>query len=70
MIKDGWHTICGNRILVQDGFIRYGVEGEGFAFRMSYACRYLKHIGWVRTVNLTPAAFRSGIKRGTIKMKY
>lgn len=67
MIKDGWHTIQGYKVYVEDGKVLRGILGEGNSQRTAYPFRRSKN-GWDNDSGLTVNAFRSGVKRGTVNM--
>lgn len=67
MATNGWHTICGYEVLVQDekivsGFIDNRIDP-------TYVYRWNRKLNcWTKEEAVTIPAFRAGIKRGTIKM--
>ena len=64
-MKDGWHTICGWRVLVDNNRVTMGIGGE----KPIYPYRWSKKENcWVNVAPVAVAAFRTGIKRGTIQM--
>lgn len=68
-IRDGWHTICGCEIYVEDGFITRGVSADQNGNRVSARVfRSCKSGGWDKEDKITPAAFRAGFNRGTIRL--
>lgn len=66
-IKDGWHTICGHDVYVEDGFIIRGIKQSGQDKLTAWVYRSAGH-GWSREDRITPDAFRAGWKRGTIRL--
>lgn len=66
-IRDGWHTICGYEVYVEDGYIMHGVTG-GWQSVTTWPYRACKHGGWDATGPITVDAFRAGVRRGTIMM--
>lgn len=70
-MRDGWHVISGERIYVEGGCVVRGmtkdhngslVPAHAYRLNRQYNC-------WVREYSgLTVAAFRAGIRRGTIQM--
>lgn len=77
MISDGWHTICGYEVFVEDGCIIRGVVGSGNAQKTAYPYRQCwsfnglgeRHPdGWDNCSGLSVDAFRAGVRRGTICM--
>lgn len=67
-ISDGWHTISGYTVYVEDGKVIRGILGEGNAQRTAYPYRRARHGGWDNDSGLTVSAFRAGVARGTIQM--
>ena len=69
-VKDGWHTIQGYDICVENGIIKYGTLGENTShYRTAYPYRYNKlYDCWVKETSLTINAFSAGVRRGNIKM--
>lgn len=67
-MKDGWHTIAGFNVYVEDGKIRRGTVGEGTDYRTAWPYRW-NGAGWTNCAGITPAAFRAGVRRGTVTMK-
>lgn len=65
-MKDGWHVINGYNVYVEDGFIIRGVSHD--QSKAVYVYRALKTGGYGKETKITPAAFRAGVKRGTIDM--
>lgn len=69
-VQDGWHTICGHDVYVEDGIIRRGVEQRSpLNIVPVYPYRYHAkgNRGWWRE-DMTVDAFRAGVKRGTVNM--
>lgn len=80
-ISDGWHTISGYRVQIEDGYITHGVTDDGQLplyvyraclkrrpMRISYDESLYYCDGWDRVYHITPDAFRAGVRRGTIIM--
>lgn len=68
-MKDGWHTICGWRVLVDNNRIAMGTSGTDIKQKPIYPYRWSKTENcWVNIAPVSVAAFRTGIKRGTIQM--
>ena len=66
-IKDGWHTIAGYEVYVENGRILRGLNGSGD--KTLYPYRWNKQYdSRVNDSGLTVDAFRAGIRRGTIEM--
>lgn len=67
MVKNGWHTICGCSVYIEDGRIIRGMKNNDQL--TAYVYRWDSGRGcWIRQDSITPAAFRAGIKRGTIQL--
>lgn len=69
-VKDGWHTICGYSVWVEDGKVRRGVaevNGERCAV---YPYRWLgkPHNCFTSDPYMSVDAFRSAVRRGTAQM--
>lgn len=65
-MKDGWHKICGAMVYVENGKVMRGVQ-DG---RTVYPYRKNTKIGgWDNVSGLSVAAFRAGMKRGTIDIR-
>lgn len=69
-MKDGWHTISGYEVYVEDGFIRRGIKYDqnggvlpAFVYRWD---RTLKC--WNSEEKISPDAFRAGVRRESIRM--
>lgn len=70
-MKDGWHNIAGYNVFVEGDKITHGTLGEGTRnYRTAWPYRWdNKYNAWNNCTGLTVAAFRAGVKRGTIKLK-
>lgn len=67
MIKDGWHTIAGESVYVENGRIVRGTKNNDTL--PAYVYRWDRGAGcWIKKGSISPAAFRAGIKRGTIQL--
>lgn len=66
MTRDGWHTISGYMVYVENGYIVRGLSHN--RQETTYVYRVSKHSGWDADDRITIDAFRAGIKRGTIRM--
>lgn len=64
-IKDGWHTISGYTVYVEDGKVLRGLSSDKQKAVFPY--RAVKD-GWTSASGLTVGAFRSGVRRETIIM--
>ena len=65
--KDGWRAICGWDVYIEDGFVVRGVS-SGPDVVPVYPYRKDRHGGWNSCSGLTVAAFRAGVKRGTVRL--
>lgn len=69
-MKDGWHKICGWDVYVEGGYILRGIDTDRNGSQIPvYVYRTSRHGGYDREERITPAAFRAGLKRGTIILK-
>lgn len=68
VVKDGWHTIMGYSVYVEDGRVLRGILGEGNAQRTAFPFRKSKSGGWDNDAGLSVDAFKAGMKRGSIEM--
>lgn len=67
-MKDGWHTIAGYSVFVEGGMIVRGMKNSDTL--PAYVYRWSKSLNcWTKEESITPAAFRAGLKRGTIALK-
>ena len=66
---NGWKTILGNTVYVERGNVIRGTVLDHNGYQVP-ASVYRKQGDntWLRSDELSEAAFRSGIKRGTIKL--
>ena len=64
-VKNGWHTISGYTVYVEDGKVLRGLSTDKQKAVFPY--RAVKD-GWTSASGLTVDAFRSGIRRDTIIM--
>lgn len=64
-MKDGWHVVAGCDVYTEDGYIVRATKNNGQQSASVY-----RHDGktgeWYKEHKITPAAFRAGVKRGTI----
>lgn len=68
-MKNGWHNIQGRIVLVEDGFIIRGIKPDRNGYHVTaYVYRSDKNTGWYKEDKITPNAFRSGVRRGTIDL--
>ena len=72
-MKDGWHTIAGYEVYVEDGYILRGIKHDQNGGQLSsHVYRQDRTISgracdlWTSEEKITPDAFRSGVRRGTI----
>lgn len=69
-VYDGWHTIQGFEIYVEDDKVKRGISGDGVTAKPTYPYRYNKQMNcWVNCSGLSVSAFKSGVRRGTVTMK-
>lgn len=62
-IKNGWHTICGCSVYVEDGYITRAMKENDTLPASVY--KQSRYGGWDKAVPCTVSAFRSGHRRGT-----
>ena len=62
IVKDGWHSVCGFDVYVENGIVKRGIVGGCTA----YPCRKSKYGGWVIDTHMTLDALRSGLLRDTV----
>lgn len=69
-MTDGWHSIGGYRVYVENNRVIRGVVGEYLGTKTAYPYRRdRRHKNlWDNVSGLTCNAFKSGVKRGTIKL--
>lgn len=67
-MKNGWYKVLGYDVFLEDGFILRGILGKGNAQNPAYIYRRTKDGEWTKEERITEAAFRSGVKRGTIQL--
>lgn len=63
---DGWHTIAGFKVYIEDGMITRGLSDD--SQRPLYVYRKSRIRGYDKEDRITPDAFRAGVSRGTIIM--
>ena len=68
-MKNGWHTIYGNNVYVEDGKVLRGVSHDHQ--RTEYPYRWIGNPYKCYTLasGIGVEAFRSGVRRGTVMMK-
>ena len=69
------HTIAGYEVYVEDGYILRGIKHDqnggmlpAFVYRQdrNHSCREFD--SWTSEEKIKPDAFRSGVRRGTIRL--
>lgn len=65
-MKDGWHKICGYDVYVENDRVLRGTKANGTL--PAYVYRSCKTGGWYSNGGITVNAFRSGVRRGSIRM--
>lgn len=71
-VKDGWHTVCGTSVFVENGKVIYGTTKDHNNSEVTcYPYEYNKdHNCWVNiSGKVTLSAYRAGYNRGTKCMK-
>lgn len=64
---DGWRTICGWEVYVENGYIVRGISADHQT--PLYIYRACRSGGYDREYKITPDAFRAGLRRGTIVLR-
>ena len=65
-MNDGWHKIYNHYVYVENNYVVGGLKGiEGVYQTYGHVFRALKS-GWGKEEAVSVAAFRAGVKRGTI----
>lgn len=69
-MKDGWHSISGYDVFIENGKVMRGTLGSGTNYRPVYPYKhFLGDRGWYNVSGQIIAnAFRYGVKRGFIIM--
>lgn len=68
-MKDGWHTILGYEVYVENNKVLRGTLGEGVTYRPAYPYRWDRTSNcWIQTIKMNINTFRNGINRETVKM--
>lgn len=68
MNKDGWHTVKGYDVYVEDGKVVRGTAGEGVNYRTVYPYIAAEGGGWVNaSKTLTLSALRKHLNKRTAK---
>lgn len=66
----GWHIVAGYKVYVEDGKIVRGIVNPGWNERTGYVYRASRTLKcWVKESGVTVAAFRAGVRRGTITLR-
>lgn len=65
-MKDGWHKICGYDVYVENDRVLRGTKANGTL--PAYVYRRVDERRWDNNCGITVNAFRSGVRRGTIRM--
>lgn len=68
-MKDGWHTILGYDVYVENNKVLRGTLGEGSTYRTAYPYKWNKtHRCWIKNTGVSVNSFRNGVKRESIVM--
>lgn len=69
-VKDGWHTICGYEVYVEDGKVRRGIATVSGNQTTIYPYRWLgkPYNCYTSDPYMSVDAFRSAVNRGTAQM--
>lgn len=69
-IKDGWHTIQGYRVYVENGFILRGMKLDyNGSLVPAWPYRACRTGGWDNCTGLSVSAFSAGARRGSITLR-
>ena len=69
-MKNGWHVIQGSKVHVEDGRIDRAIKGSGLKETSASIYRWSRKMQcWTQDIPLTVAAFRAGVRRGTVEVK-
>lgn len=69
-MKDGRHIIMGRTVIVEDGMIVRGIKNPGWNETVGYVYRLDRKLRcWTSEGKITVAAFRAGVRRGTVDLK-
>jgi hypothetical protein len=67
---DGWHTVAGYKVYVEDGQIHRGILNPGWNERSGYVYRWSRNLRcWVNEPRISVDAFRAGVRRGTVTLQ-
>lgn len=59
-IIDGWHTVKGYRVEVEDGYIIRGHRGEGVSYQITHPYKWNKQLNcWVICDRVKVSTFRN-----------
>lgn len=69
-IKDGWHTLAGYSVYVENGYVLRGVAPDynGIGERSIYPYEHSKYGGLDKAINCLASTFTARVKRGTLIM--
>lgn len=65
-MRDGWHKICGYDVYVENDKVLRGTKRNGQL--PAYVYRRVNEREWSNDCGITVNAFKSGVRRGMIKM--
>ena len=61
VVKDGWHTIRGCEVYVEDGYIIRGIKEDSNGGRVTaYVCKPHSGGGWIKVDRIKVDTFRKG----------
>lgn len=64
-VRDGWHTIAGQNVYIENGYIKRGLSSDGQ--KATYPYRAVKD-GWDLDQYMSPDTFRRKVKNGSAAM--
>ena len=67
-VKDGWHKFYDYKVLVENGMVVCGIDGEGVNQKTVYPYRPCKTGGWYCDQTMTLDAFRAAWLRDTANL--
>lgn len=69
VIQDGWHTINGDEVLINNGEVVRGIGYNGNGQITLYVYRWDRNLRcWIYNGRTKYETFRSGLKRGIMRL--
>lgn len=66
--KDGWHTMCGYDVYIEDGLVVRATCGEGVRYHVVYPYQYMQ--GWHCWTNVSRMVRAETFRRGLYSGRY